>query len=698
MTTPTPSKQLSLQDAVALSVQNFQRGEFNAVVYLSDQILAKLPAHAVALQLKGLAAYRLGQTEVALASLRAAVKAAPKDPEICANAVETFRQAGETEEAIQIGEAGLAQGAPTVTLIANLGIAHYDAGDLERAKELHRKALEHAPRHLASLNNLGSIARDEKDPDTAVSYYRRALEVQPEYAETLANLATLYIEIDNLAEAQATLASLFSVDPNHAEGLRCQGRIHLARSELDAAERAFQRAIQQSPDELRNYTGMSQVMVEKNQPELARQMAAKALECDEASDLALHQMGVAVSKLGSSEETAAWYHKALEQTPDFTPSLQGLAQLALEDGESETARMYFEKALEIEPEDTSALVGLSRVSKIKSEDDKVFQALEAVLPEASEMSVQRQVAYRFAMGDIYDGLKRYDEAFAQYAEAARLKRGTISYDADAYDRKVDDIIATFTPAFIDSLRAYANPSLRPMFVLGMPRSGTTMTETILASHSTVSGAGELGDLQHLFGMEGQGGFPANLRIMTPAQISERLTAYLQKLATVDPDSGHVTDKMPANFHMLGVIHALFPNAKVIHTRRSAMDICLSCFTRHFDRSQLQSYDLVEQGRFFLGYQRLMAHWEKVLPEGAFLTVDYESMVADPETNIRAMLVHCDLPWEEACLNFHQTKRRVKTASITQVRQPIYRSSVEKWRRYEAYLGPLMDVLGIEASQ
>ena len=145
MTTPTPSKQLSLQDAVALSVQNFQRGEFNAVVYLSDQILAKLPAHAVALQLKGLAAYRLGQTEVALASLRAAVKAAPKDAEICANAVETFRQAGETEEAIQIGEAGLAQGAPTVTLIANLGIAHYDACDLERAKELHHTALEHAP-------------------------------------------------------------------------------------------------------------------------------------------------------------------------------------------------------------------------------------------------------------------------------------------------------------------------------------------------------------------------------------------------------------------------------------------------------------------------------------------------------------------------------------------------------------------------
>jgi hypothetical protein len=152
--------------------------------------------------------------------------------------------------------------------------------------------------------------------------------------------------------------------------------------------------------------------------------------------------------------------------------------------------------------------------------------------------------------------------------------------------------------------------------------------------------------------------------------------------------------MPANFHMLGLIHALFPNAKVIHTRRDAMDVCLSCFTRHFDRSQLQSYDLIEQGRFYLGYKRLMQHWQSVLPKGAFLTIDYEDLVAEPEQNIRKMLAFCDLEWEEGCLNFHKTKRRVKTASITQVRQPIYRSSVEKWRRYESHLAPLAELLDV----
>jgi tetratricopeptide (TPR) repeat protein len=435
-------------------------------------------------------------------------------------------------------------------------------------------------------------------------------------------------------------------------------------------------------------------MIEKNQPVLAKQLAETALGLAATSDMALHQMGVAVSKLGSTDEAAGWYNKALGQTEDFTPAIQGLAQLALEDGESETAGSYFQRALDIDPSDTSALVGLSRVSKIKSEDSEIFHALEAILPSAAEMSVQRQVAYRFAMGDIYDGLKRYDEAFAQYAEAARLKRSTITYDAEGYDRKVDEIIATFTPDFIDRLRAHANPSLRPMFVLGMPRSGTTMTETILASHSTVSGAGELSELQLLFGMDTSGGFPASLTSMSPKDIANCLAAYLEKLATVDPSSARVTDKMPANFHMLGLIHALFPNAKVIHTRRDAMDVCLSCFTRHFDRSQLQSYDLIEQGRFYLGYKRLMQHWQSVLPKGAFLTIDYEDLVAEPEQNIRKMLAFCDLEWEEGCLNFHKTKRRVKTASITQVRQPIYRSSVEKWRRYESHLAPLAELLDV----
>ena len=692
MATSSGSQQLSLQDAVALAVQNFQRGEFKAVAYLCTQILSKVPQHPIALQLKGLADAKLGNTETALDTLRAAVQAAPQSFEIRANTIETFRQAGQVEEALRIGDEGLKFAQPTVTFLANLGIAHYDAGDLDRAKELHAQALELAPKHVASLNNLGSIARDERDPETAIFYYKRVLEVQPQYAESMANLATLYIEQDDLAEAQATLATLFSVDANHAEGLRCQGRIHLARSELDAAERAFKRAIDHSPDELRNYTNLSQVMIEKNQPEIARDMAAKALSMDASSDLALHQMGIAVSKLGSTDEAAEWYRKAIAQTPDFSPSIQGLAQLALEHGESETAREYFERALEIEPADTGALVGLSRVSKIKENDNPIFQALEELLPMASEMSVLRQVAYRFAMGDIYDGLKRYDEAFAQYSQAARLKRGTISYDADAYDQKISDIIATFTPDFIEALKPHANPSARPIFVLGMPRSGTTMTETILASHSTVSGAGELSDLQQLFGMEAQISFPANLRNITAADMAQRLETYLQKLVSVDATSAHVTDKMPANFHMLGLIHALYPNAKIVHTRRNAMDVCLSCFTRHFDRSQLQSYDLVEQGRFFLGYKRLMAHWEAVLPEGAFLTVDYEQMVADPEANIRRLLAHCDLPWEDACLNFHKTKRRVKTASITQVRQPIYKSSVEKWRRYESHLGPLIETL------
>lgn len=699
MTGPSPTTTtLSLQQATELALADFQRGEFQAALYVCDQVLSAAPNAAAVWQIKGLSLIQLGTTAAGLGALQNALSLAPKDIEIAANAIECHRQAGSLDAAIQIGEAAMAIPQKSATFLGNFGIALYEAGDLDYAKSLHAKALELAPQHIASLNNLGSIARDQKDAGLAESYYRKALAAQPTYQEGYANLVTLLIEMDRLEDAQSTLTTLFSLNPQHAEGLRCQTRLCMARSEWDAAERYIQRAIQINPDEVRNYTQLSQIMIDKNQPDLALAAAEKALQCDAESELALHQMGVVQSSMSTTEAAMEWYQKALDKKPDFAPSLQGIAQLYMELGERDTARTHFEKARALDPSDTSPIVGLSRIAKIRSEDDEVFQALEAFLPEADAMSSGKQIAYRFALGDCYDSLKRYDEAFAQYDIATRLKRATISYDADLYDQKVDAIIKTFTPDFLDSLKPHANPSARPIFVLGMPRSGTTMTESILASHSKVTGAGELNDLQHLFQFDAQGGpesYPASLMHLTPKAVASRLATYLDKLTAIDGQIAHVTDKMPSNFHLLGLIHALFPNAKIIHTRRNAMDICLSCFTRHFDRSQLQSYSQIEQGRFYQGYARLMRHWDAVLPETAFMTVDYEATVADPQTTIQDMLAFCDLEWEDACLNFHASKRRVRTASITQVRQPVYTSSVEKWRNYASHLGPLAEVLGVE---
>jgi hypothetical protein len=230
----------------------------------------------------------------------------------------------------------------------------------------------------------------------------------------------------------------------------------------------------------------------------------------------------------------------------------------------------------------------------------------------------------------------------------------------------------------------------------MPRSGTTLTETIIASHSMVYGAGELPDLMEIASGARGGhaeGYPLCLEGITQAELAAMGERYAAALQARAPGSPRITDKMPANFNCVGLIHLMLPKAKIIHVMRDPVDTCLSCYTRLFNKSQHQSYDLVEIGRYYRAYARLMEHWRQVLPAGAFYEIQYEALVAEPETQARALLEYCGLPWEDACLEFHKTARQVRTASVTQVRQPMYKTSVEKWRHFEKHLGPLLEALG-----
>jgi len=236
----------------------------------------------------------------------------------------------------------------------------------------------------------------------------------------------------------------------------------------------------------------------------------------------------------------------------------------------------------------------------------------------------------------------------------------------------------------------------PIFVLGMPRSGTTLTEQIIASHPDVYGAGELPDLLRIAHRKTDPkttSFPDNLRYLDRSTLTAWGTEYIGGLIQRAPQAKHITDKMPANFLAVPLIHLMLPNAKIIHVNRNPVDTCLSCFMRLFRRKQEHTYDLAELGRYYVDYSRLMDHWRNILPAGSFLDINYEDIVADQEGQARRLLDYCGLEWNEACLDFHKTKRQVRTASVTQVRQPIYTTSVERWRPYEKFLGPLLDQLG-----
>jgi hypothetical protein len=296
------------------------------------------------------------------------------------------------------------------------------------------------------------------------------------------------------------------------------------------------------------------------------------------------------------------------------------------------------------------------------------------------------------LGKHYDRQQRYDEAFAHFRSAkAATRKLTGVFDERAVAGYFDRIIETFPLDFFGRFPAGGSASERLVFIVGMPRSGTTLTEQILASHPAVFGAGELQGIADV-ARAIRPDYPQRVPFLSASEIAEFVKGYLATIdARAPPEAIRVTDKLPVNFTHLGLIATLFPHSRVIHCRRDPMDTGLSCFAEQFRLSHDFTTDLESIGRYYLQYERLMAHWRRVLPL-PMLEQRYEDLIANPEVGSRALLAHCELPWDEACLNFHAASRQVSTPSRWQVRQPIYATSVGRWRHYERHLEPLRRLL------
>jgi tetratricopeptide (TPR) repeat protein len=686
---------LTVEQAFKLAVQHQQNGTLPQAETLLRKVLQHQPKHAPALHLLGVIAHQSNKTELAIKLIADAIAINPTESLFHSNRGEMCRTLGRLDGAVDHGLQAIKLDPQSASALSNLGIAYYDQEDLDKAESYQNKAIAINPNCLPALNNLGSIYRDRKDKDQAIEYYRQVVAINPNYLESINNLGAVLVEQEEYEEARKTLIKALQLNPNYAEAHCNMAHAHIGQENYDQALTSLAKAISLKADYADAYFGQSRVQQELNQLEDAEASAKQAIDWDPKHADAYALLGGIYIEKNQLDDAKKSFDKALEVDNENGRALVGLGTLKMQTGDINEAEDYFHQALEIDDENITARISITQARKTEA-DEENFLKLEEQIPKLEIMNQSKAMTIHFALGKCYEDLKMDEKAFPHFIKGCAIKRSKIDYDADAQDKNVQSIIDFFSKEKINQLSGVGSPSATPIFVLGMPRSGTTLTEQIISSHPEVFGAGELPDLLQLasapLSPKNPVGYPQSLQNLSKDLLSSLGHQYCERTRIHAPDAKHITDKMPANFFCVGLIHLMLPNAKIIHIRRNPVDTCLSGFSKLFNNGQAHSYDFTELGRYYRNYNRLMTYWHSVIPSDNFMEIQYEDLVANNEKKSRELISFVGLEWDEACLNFQQNKRAVRTASIAQIRKPIYQSSISKWKRYETQLGPLLDAL------
>jgi tetratricopeptide (TPR) repeat protein len=698
-TEPSPiveSQSLTVEQAFILAVQHQQNGALPQAETLLRKVLQHQAKHAPALHLLGVIAHQSNKTELAIKLIADAIAINPTESLFHSNRGEMCRTLGRLDGAIDHGLQAIKLNPQSASALSNLGIAYYDQEDLDKAERYQNKAIVINPNCLPALNNLGSIYRDRKDKDKAIEYYRQVVAINPNYLESINNLGAVLVEQEEYEEARKTLLKALALNPNYAEAHCNISHVFIGQEQYDQALAGFAKAISLKADYAEAYIGRSRVQQELNQLASAEASAKRAIELEPDNSDAHALLGGIYVESNQLDDAKIAFDLALILDAENGRALVGLGTLKMQTGDINEAEHYFHQALTIDDENITARISIAQARKVLA-DDENFLKLEEEIPNLDTMNQAKAMPIHFALGKCYEDLKMDTKAFPHFMKGCTIKRSKIDYDADAQDQNTKRIIEFFSKEKINQLSGAGNQSTTPVFILGMPRSGTTLTEQIISSHPDVYGAGELPDLLQLANTPVTSsqiqGYPQSMQNLSKDLLTLLGKQYIERTKNHGTDEQHITDKMPANFFCVGLIHLMLPNAKIIHIRRSPVDTCLSEFSKLFNNGQAHSYDLTELGRYYQNYNKLMKHWHSVIPSDNFIEIQYEDLVADNERKSRELISFVGLEWDEACLNFHQNKRAVRTASITQVRKPIYQSSIAKWKRYEDYLGPLLEALG-----
>lgn len=572
----------------------------------------------------------------------------------------TLQQQGQFAAAENIYARILSQTPDQPDVLHFLGLLKHQSGNSAEAVRLMQKSLELGLPNAGYLYNLGNVLQQMGAPLEAARHLQQAVDLMSTNAAAWNRLGECQEDLGMHFKAVESYRKSYSLEPdslphvlNLARGLHNTG-------EFTEAAETCARYLQKHPDDPDVAFAEINSLLAAERPEEALEKARAALRADPLSARFHHVLGMLLAKLGKFSE----------------------------------AQEHYEKALKIDPQFHAASFSLSSIKRFEA-DDPMVAALEKRLEQSPPQEPTTRAFAEFALGKMRDDQHEYDRAFAHFQQGNKLIRSMLKYSTSAVSMYMDSLIKHLGPDFVSARGHLGSDTDKPIFIVGMMRSGTSLVEQILAAHPQVAAGGEMAFLSQAVRSQTE-----SVAVVTGDKIAalsdEQLTAisrhYLEKVAEYAPEAARITDKLPGNFLIVGLIRTLFPNARIIHCTRDPLDTCLSCYFTHFDAVQPYTYDLTEVGEYYQMYHRMMEAHGAIVDERSLLTVSYEELVRDFEKGARRMVEFCGLEWDPRCLEFMRVERVVSTASLYQVRQAPYQHSVGRWKHYAAHIEPLQKAL------
>jgi tetratricopeptide (TPR) repeat protein len=640
-----------------------KQGKLKEAERIYADILREQPSHFDALHRLGIVAAQTRQTERAVEFFRKAIRLNDRVASVHRNLGNALLELGMPNDAIFAYESAIALSPDDADSYSGCGLALQELKRFKDAIEYFDRAIALMPVFAEAHYHRGlSLQKLERFPE-ALECYDRALAIKPDFVEAYSNRGGTLRRLGRVKDALASYDEVIALRPRSADGYVNRGNALQDLGRFEEALGEFDKAIELKPDFAEAHSNRGNVL----------------------------------KKLERPDEALSSFDKAIALKPDFAEAYTNRGNVLKELGQLQRSRDDYERFLQFNSDVAGVYLNLSHL-KIFSPGDPHLKAMESLAANTHALSKCDRLQLDFALGKAYADLKDYERSFAHFVAGNAAKRAMTSYDEKSVFDFFERIESLFTPELIQAKISSGYDSPVPIFVIGMVRSGTTLVEQIVASHPMVHGAGELRTLSEVVNSfrapTGKGiRYPEIISAADRSVLQQLGERYVGSLRARAPEADRVTDKMPGNFYYAGLIHLALPNAKIIHTVRDPVDTCISCFSYLFSEEQNYTYNLAELGRYYKRYLRLMAHWHRILPAGRILDVQYEAVVADLEGQARRILDHCGLPWDHRCLAFHKTQRPIRTTSAVQVRQPIYKSAIGRWRGYEELLGPLLLELG-----